>query len=226
LVQSLNKLEKALLEKLLRKLNVPLGQLNLMFGKTHKQIKSVVSVPSASKPMDNHKSETKGSNMQARGLPDTLFKEGSRLLDAYLVVCKSISDHWTDVQWKTYITTIVNFYNSKIKHHGITGGTSKYKDVITYVIALSEGRNPDNPGWVATEPDSKVPTALKDLSPLIAASQKGDEKSYKDYQALITLLAIPRLSKELPELDLSSIEKPFPESKVKGFNNFMKDFKA
>jgi hypothetical protein len=162
---------------------------------------------------------------KAVGFPDNLFKEGSRLLNAYVTVLKLISPNWSDDQLKLFIQTVIQFYNHKIKHHGVTGGTSKYKIVANYLVNLAEGLNPENPIWVSTERVSKVPTDLLPLRVLVD-SIRGPERNLKDYQVLVTVLAIPRLSKELPNMDLSSIEnKMTPPVEVK-FNHFMVNFKS
>jgi len=99
--------------------------------------------------------------------------------------------------------------------------------VSNYLLNLAEGRNPENPGWVSTEPTTNVPSVLKDLYPLVQKILGGKEgtDSFKHYQVLNTLLAIPRMSDSLPELDLTSVIEPLKSSNIASFKEFSIKFK-
>jgi len=126
-------------------------------------------------------------------------------------------------EYRTYVVTVIQLYNSLVKNHGVTEGTKRYKILYTYVYNLVENLKPDNPGWVATEKASKVPSVLKVLEPLI--QEVRSPGGIKAYQGLQTIFALPRLSTELPELDLLSVVEPIPTKKESVFKLRSKEFR-
>jgi hypothetical protein len=62
------------------------------------------------------------------------------------------------------------------------------------------------------------------LIPLVKLSKNREEGWIKAYQALQTVLALARLSKEIPDLDLSSIEEP-RKSPQKEYDQIISDFR-
>jgi hypothetical protein len=94
------------------------------------------------------------------------------------------------------------------------------------VINLSEGRSPEALPFTATLKGSLVPVKLEPLEVLITYVQERREHWEKAYQALITILALPRLSRELPSLALKSVTDPFPTDRQSEFKDFLVDFKT
>lgn len=89
---------------------------------------------------------------------------------------------------------------------------------------MAEGRKPTELKFLATEGPHNFPKRLNALMPLVLhiINQGPDWK--KSYQALITILSLARLSKELPDLDLEAIVSPRMCTE-KSFNRFFKGFK-
>jgi len=127
-----------------------------------------------------------------------------------------------------FIRAIFIFYNHCVKHHGISAGTSRYKLISSYLLALCEGRNPDNPEWVATEPTLKVPSSLVDLYPLVEnILGKGDKvRDLSNYQIIASLLAIPRMSSAIPDLDLSSVVNNLKIVNIDDYKKLLSSFRS
>lgn len=60
----------------------------------------------------------------------------------------------------------VHAHDKIINNHGVIEGTKKWKVITNYCNELLEGRNPDNPGWVATGKTNKWPRVLGHLLPV------------------------------------------------------------
>jgi hypothetical protein len=150
----------------------------------------------------------KGKKPVVKGLiPEEYLKDTSRFLNTTALILTWIYGGISSTKYKSMINSIINLYNSLITNHGITEGTRRYKILYTYVYEIIEGKNPANPGWVATDPlNNHLPVSFNELFPLIL--QIKPTNSMKGYQSLQTILAIPRLSREIPELDLKSVIEP------------------
>jgi len=93
------------------------------------------------------------------------------------------------------------------------------------VVLLAENRNPEPLEWVATIKGSvPLPVKLEALLPLVEHIHARREGWIQAYQALITILSLPRLSEMIPELDLSPVVTPF-EGDVKEFESFLKGYR-
>jgi hypothetical protein len=60
----------------------------------------------------------------------------------------------------------VKAHDKLIEHRGVIEGTKRWKAITLYATELLEGRNPDNPGWVAVGRVNKWPKLFSHLRPL------------------------------------------------------------
>jgi hypothetical protein len=85
-----------------------------------------------------------------------------------------------------------------IKHRGVVHGTSRWKAITQYAIGLLEGREPENPGWVATGKTNKWPKALRHLLPVyIFIKDNIHDESYQNQiaEAMRFCLTLFKLNK-------------------------------
>jgi hypothetical protein len=64
------------------------------------------------------------------------------------------------------ISQTIRAHDNLIDNHGVAEGTRKWKAITLYCTGMLEGRNPDNPGWVATGSVNRWPKVLRHLLPL------------------------------------------------------------
>jgi hypothetical protein len=160
------------------------------------------------------KTSTKGQNKKTNewfpNLGDTDF--GRTFCFVLQSIYKPVLFVKEDKHFEFYtecLQQIQDHYLHLIKHHGVTQGSKKFKDKVQFITLLAEGRNPEPLSFVSTIPVSlgkyPIPTAFSKLLPLVEVIAGRGVDWHKAYQALITILALPRLSKEIPELDIISI---------------------
>lgn len=122
---------------------------------------------------------------------------------------------------------VVSVYIHLVKHHGVSEASARYKKLCNFTIAIAEGRNPEPLNWVATEKDIQIPTIFSFLKERIISIRSRHLGWEKRLQSLVTTMAIPRLSKAIPELDIDSIVRPFPsDKKGTAYDRLLRDFKG
>jgi len=81
------------------------------------------------------------SNDWIPNLDDSSFLHIFNFVLLSIFECKEIGIH-TDY-YSSCLKQVSSTYHHLITHHGITGGTKKWKEQTQYVILLAEGRNPE-----------------------------------------------------------------------------------
>jgi len=117
-------------------------------------------------PKSNLDNFTKGTEAQARGVPSSGYIGKTRfdLLVPYF--SKSLGKKFSPEELNTFITKTVIAHDKYIFNRGVLEGTAKWKAITAYSTELLEGREPENPGWVATGRKDKWPKCLTHLRPL------------------------------------------------------------
>lgn len=137
---------------------------------------------------------------------------------------------------KTLIDLTVKAHDELITHHGVVGGTSKWKSITQYAIGLLEGRAPENPGWVAVGRTNKWPKRLRHLLPVYIfikdnIPNKDDEKiSAQIAEAMRFCLTLFKLNKVctanselLPLLENIGKRHRIPPAVVSGFERYVRN---
>jgi hypothetical protein len=177
---------------------------------------------------DPHRQKNPTINKNKGTPPYPSLEKGSSFLETYLFVLSSVYltlEVNRDFYCKA-LSVVSHNYLHLIKHHGVTQGTSKWKDRVQYTVLLVERRNPDPLSFVSTEKGFPVLTIFKELTPLLMVIYNRGENWVKAYQALQTILSLPRLSEEIPDFDIVSIVTPFPREKGQNFNKQLQSFKT
>jgi len=211
----LNK-DLALLDKLLKK--IPISNIKKLI-KAAKGTKPPLAKTSSKIPS---KDKSPTGNKWVPSLEDSTF-----LRTFCFVLLSILEDPKAGIDNDFYQRTLKQAsatYHHLIEHHGITGGSKKWKEQVQYIVLLAENRNPDPLPWVAVVKGGRLPEKLDALQPLLSFILARGESWQKGYQALITILAFARLSKEIPELDLKSIVEP-RTSPNDAYQELLKDFR-
>jgi hypothetical protein len=114
-----------------------------------------------------------------------------------------------------------------VQNHGFNDGPARYKTIQNYTISLIEGRNPENPGWLATSDSHRVPSQLgENFTQLIAHYFECKEESLipKYYQVILTTLNIVRMVEGLVDADIESItakSKPIDQELLNDFEDYV-----
>lgn len=128
------------------------------------------------------------------------------------------------------VQSVVEFHNKMILHHGVIDGTKRFAQVRLYAINHLEGRNPDNPGWVATSRKGKWPSKLAKLYQLreLFNIPKTDKQAIACDQVIRSILYINRLVSANGVVDLESITKVsvVPQEEILRFENFLSNRKG
>lgn len=118
------------------------------------------------------------------------------------------------------VNKTINYHDSLIENHGVLHGTSRWKSITQYSTGVLEGREPDNPGWVATGKVNKFPRCLGHLLPLVIFvldNVNNEDDSIKEQVAetrrlLHTLFKLNRVCNANREIvdHIKTIQSKFP----------------
>jgi len=146
------------------------------------------------------------------------------------IVLNAILPDYTTEFYSACVNDVRDLITSLIRNHGFTDGAARYGIVKSYTIDLIEGKNPQNPGWLATSDVHRVPSCLgRDFQALIIdllLTQVGDVSLPKKYQAVITILNIVRMIEGLADPNMASVlEKSIPidEDLLKEFDTYVSE---
>jgi hypothetical protein len=97
------------------------------------------------------------------------------------------------IEFQPLLDKTIEAHDKIISNHGVIEGTSKWKAITLYATGLLEGRNPDNPGWVATGKVNKWPRVLGHCLPVYIfvkdnIANKDLEKEVAESLRLLTTL--------------------------------------
>jgi hypothetical protein len=129
-------------------------------------------------------------------------------LENEAVVLHSILDIYTIDNYRVIVDDMRNLITKLVQNHGFNDGADRYKIIQNYTIQLIEGRNPENPEWLATSEKYKVPSQLgKTFCQLIADYCQVTDPVLraKYYQVIITTLNIIRMVEGLVDADIKTI---------------------
>lgn len=125
-------------------------------------------------------------------------------------ILHSIYPGFTISEYSAMVRDLIQLIELLIRSHGFTVGSQKFGEIKNFTISLIEGRDPENPGWLATSDKHRVPTRLgKNINKLVIRFLVSKDKNPKMYQSILTLLNVSRKVKGLSDPNLNSvIEKP------------------
>lgn len=129
--------------------------------------------------------------------------------------------------YKEIIDDVRGLITQLIQNHGFADGSARYKLIKDYTLLLIEGRDPENPGWLATSRVYRIPSALgENFIQLVADCLNNTDVSLKPkyYQAINTILNIVRMVDGLVEADLKSVTekaKPIDQNLLDSFDHYV-----
>jgi len=137
-----------------------------------------------------------------------------------------IYDNWVNHQRELVQKTIRN--------HGFTMGAKRIKQITEYTLSLVEGRNPENPPWLATSEAHRVPSCLDESFIqyivdylVLIADRGGINTTHRQYQVIHSVLTIHRLFKGLVDAELDSViekAKPIDSELLEEFESYVTEF--
>jgi hypothetical protein len=148
-------------------------------------------------------------------------------LENEAVVLHSILGIYPISFYKEVVNDVRNLITRLVQNHGFNDGPARYKTIMNYTIELIEGRNPENPGWLATSDSHRIPSQLGiNFIKLIADYMENTEVSLKPkyYQVILTTLNIVRMVEGLVDPDLQSIttkSKPIDQDLLDEFSDYV-----
>jgi hypothetical protein len=130
-------------------------------------------------------------------------------LENEAAVLHSILPKYSIPYYRKCVNDMRGLIQRLVNNHGFNHGSKRYNIIKNYTIELIEGREPENPGWLATSRSFDIPSALgvntirliKDY----ISSTDSPLRDDKYYQVILTLLSISRKVKGLSETDYKSI---------------------
>lgn len=131
--------------------------------------------------------------------------------------------------YREIIDDVRGLITQLVQNHGFADGSARYKIIKDYTLALIEGRNPENPGWLATSEVYRVPSALgENFTQLVADCLMSNEDSLKPqyYQAINTILNIVRMVEGQVDADLRSVTekaKPIDQILLDEFTDYVNE---
>lgn len=151
-------------------------------------------------------------------------------LTIYTPFFKHLSKVFTKEDIRDMIVKTVEFHDNLIKSHGIKDGTARFKQIFLYCTGLLEGRNPANPGWVATSKLNKFPSKLAHLRPLYVYIKDNthittsSDTVAEGRRLFLCLSKINRVCKDFSELEVTNIKSTFkiPTEEYNGFEAYAK----
>jgi hypothetical protein len=158
--------------------------------------------------------------------PHTVWEYKPKLQNE-AVVLHSILSIYDIPYYKEIVDDIRGLITQLVRNHGFRDGSDRYKIIKDYTLSLIEGRNPDNPGWLATSEVYRVPSALgKNLTQLVADYFQINDVSLKPkyYQVINTILNIVRIVEGLVDADLQSVTdkaQPIDQYLLDNFTNYV-----
>lgn len=143
------------------------------------------------------------------------------------VVLNSTLDLYTIDYYEVMVDDVRNLITQLIRNHGFNDGSKRYKVISNFTFALIEGREPENPGWLATSEVYRAPSQLgKNFTQLIADYFQVDDPDIQAryYQVINTTLNIVRMVEGLTDDDILSITEKsttIDQDLLEGFDNFV-----
>lgn len=148
-------------------------------------------------------------------------------LENEAIVLHSILDIYDIDYYNQIVNDIRELITRLVQNHNFTDGSKRYKIIKDYTLQLIEGRNPENPGWLATSEVHRVPSQLgENFCELLADCMRNTEVALqpKYYQVINTILNIVRMVDGLVEPELSSIidkAKPIDQDLLDDFETYV-----
>lgn len=141
-------------------------------------------------------------------VPPHLLWEFRPKLQNEKVILHSILGVYSIEFYARIVNDIRELITQLVRSHGFNDGSQRYKTIKDYTIALIEGRNPENPGWLSTSRVHRIPSKLgisfiqliADYFSITDPSLRG-----KYYQVINTTLNIVRMVDGLVDSDLRSV---------------------
>jgi len=162
-----------------------------------------------------------------QGPPHTKW-EFKPKLENEAVVLHSLLSIYDIPYYREIVDDVRDLITQLVRNHGFRDGSERYKIIKDYTVSLIEGRNPDNPGWLATSRVHRIPSKLgENFIQLIADYLTLQEPSIrpKYYQAINTILNIVRMVDGLVDADLKSVTdkaKPIDQKLLDEFSDYVK----
>lgn len=143
------------------------------------------------------------------------------------IVLHSILDIYDESYYRIIVNDIRNLVTSLIRNHGYNDGPKRYNIIKNYTVELIEFREPSNPGWLATSEKNRIPSklgisAIKLIVDYFGCTEPSLRAKY--YQAIITILNIPRIVEGLVDADLESVTNkaiPIEDDLLKQFTTYV-----
>uniref|UniRef100_A0A2V0RAL4 Uncharacterized protein n=1 Tax=viral metagenome TaxID=1070528 RepID=A0A2V0RAL4_9ZZZZ len=160
--------------------------------------------------------------------PHTVWEYKPKLQNE-AVVLHSILSIYDIPYYKEIVEDIRGLITQLVRNHGFNDGSKRYKIIKDYTLSLIEGRNPENPGWLATSKVYRVPSALgKNFTQLVAdyLMVKDISKRFQYYQVINTILNIVRMVEGLVDADLQSVTdkaKPIDQDILDEFTDYINE---
>jgi hypothetical protein len=183
---------------------------------------------SANNGRASKKTRGKGYKRLGKARDHTTWKFPSKLTNEK-VILHSVLDQYSVEFYDEIVSDMKSLITSLVRNHGFTDGSKRYKTIQNYTVDLIEGKNPSNPGWLATSRTYRVPSSLgQNFVRLIVDYLNCTEVALqpKYYRVIITTLNIVRAVKGLADADFESVisrAQPIDDKLLNDFNTYVEE---
>jgi hypothetical protein len=167
-----------------------------------------------------------GINLKEGKMPIGIISVNNALINTLVAVLSCIDEnnhHTTDSLRKMVIQTI-KFYNHNIQNYNVHQGTKEYKKIFLYLIGICRGQEVEPLKRIAVSKVTKVPSKLSHLNSIFIAIKNHND--LKQFQILLTLYNIYKMSSVVAELDESSITRKITSNQSSFRDNLCKNFSS